>query len=115
MVFSLNDSLAKLPLPATPKWPHGVWDYEAFKHGSMSLIVYHPHVKDFQTTHEQDELYIVMSGTADLIIEGKSHACKTGDALFVPASKNHRFENFSEDFIVWAIFWGPKGGELSKR
>ena len=59
MVFGLNDSLAKLPLPATTKWPHGVWDVEAFKHGSMSLIVYHPHVQDFQTTHDQDELYIV--------------------------------------------------------
>lgn len=112
MVFSLQDTLAKLPLPATPKWPHGVWDYEAFKHGTMSLIVYHPHVKDFQTTHEQDELYIVMSGTADLIIEGKSSACKTGDALFVPALKHHHFQNFTEDFIVWAIFWGPKGGEI---
>jgi len=111
MVISLKDSLAKLPLPVTPKWPHGVWDYEAFKHGTMSLIVYHPHVEDFQTTHEQDELYIVMGGVADLVIEGKPNACKTGDALFVPALKNHRFENFSDDFKVWAIFWGPKGGE----
>lgn len=111
MVISLHNTLAKLPLPATEKWPHGVWDYEAFKNGTMSLIVYHPHVKDFQTTHDQDELYIVMSGTAELISEGKSHNCKSGDALFVPALKDHRFEKFSEDFIVWAIFWGPKGGE----
>ena len=111
MVISLQDSLAKLPLPPTSKWPHGVWDVEVLKRGTMSLIVYHPHVKDFQTTHDQDELYIVMSGTADLIIEDTLHVCKTGDALFVPALKHHRFENFSEDFIVWAIFWGPKGGE----
>jgi len=111
MVISLHESLEKLPLPATARWPHGVWDYEAFAHGTMSLIVYHPHVKDFQSTHEQDELYIVMSGVADLVIEGKVHPCKTGDALFVPARRDHRFERFSEDFKVWAIFWGPKGGE----
>ncbi len=111
MVFSLQDYLAKLPLPATEKWPHGVWDIEAFKNGSMSVILYHPHLKDFQTTHEQDELYIVMSGSAELLIEDVVNSCKTGDVLFVPARKDHRFENFSEDFITWAIFWGPKGGE----
>ena len=69
MVFSLQDYLAKLPLPATEKWPHGVWDIEAFKNGTMSVILYHPHVQDFQTTHEQDELYIVMSGNAELVID----------------------------------------------
>lgn len=111
MVISLQDTLSNLPLPATPKWPHGVWDIEVLKHGTMSLIAYKPTVQDFQTTHEQDELYIVMAGVADLIIEDIPHACKTGDALFVPALKNHRFENFSNDFVVWAIFWGPKGGE----
>ncbi len=111
MVFSLQDYLAKLPLPATEKWPHGVWDIEAFKNGTMSVILYHPHVKDLQTTHEQDELYIVMSGTAELTIEGIVNPCKPGDVLFVAARKNHRFENFSEDFITWAIFWGPNGGE----
>ena len=77
----------------------------------MSLILYHPHVKDLQTTHEQDELYVVMSGVADLIIEGVAQPCKTGDVLFVSARKDHHFENFSSDFITWAIFWGPKGGE----
>jgi mannose-6-phosphate isomerase-like protein (cupin superfamily) len=111
MVFSLQDYLIKLPLPATQKWPDGVWDIEAFKNGTMSLILYHPHVKDYQTTHEQDELYIVMSGNAELIIEGVVNYCKVGDVLFVPAEKDHRFENFSDDFITWAIFWGPKGGE----
>jgi mannose-6-phosphate isomerase-like protein (cupin superfamily) len=111
MVFSLEDYSKQLPLPATEKWPHGVWDIEAFKNGTMSVILYHPHVKDFQTTHEQDELYVVMSGVAELIIEGVINPCKTGDVLFVPANKNHRFENFSEDFITWAIFWGSKGGE----
>jgi mannose-6-phosphate isomerase-like protein (cupin superfamily) len=111
MVFSLQHHLEKLPLEATEKWPHGVWDVEAFRNGTMSLILYHPHVKDFQTTHGQDELYVVMSGVAELIIEGAVHSCKTGDVLFVPAMKDHHFEKFSDDFMTWAIFWGPKGGE----
>jgi len=31
--------------------------------------------------------------------------------LFVPARVEHRFEEFSDDFATWVIFWGPKGGE----
>jgi hypothetical protein len=31
--------------------------------------------------------------------------------LFVPAGQIHRFENFSSDFAVWVVFYGPEGGE----
>jgi mannose-6-phosphate isomerase-like protein (cupin superfamily) len=34
-----------------------------------------------------------------------------GDALFVPAGMKHRFENFSDDFATWIMFYGPEGGE----
>ena len=111
MVFSLKEHLAKLPLEATPKWPEGVWDTEAFAHGTMSLILYTPHGKDYQTPHEQDELYIVVRGEGELIVEDQVHAFKPGDVLFVPARKEHRIQNFSEDINTWAVFWGPKGGE----
>lgn len=69
MRISLTDAMARLPLPATERWPEGVWDTEAFTHGSMSVV------------------------------------------LFVPANKAHRFEEFSQDLITWAVFWGPQGGE----
>ena len=34
-----------------------------------------------------------------------------GEALFVPAGDTHRFEDFSDDFAAWVVFYGPKGGE----
>jgi mannose-6-phosphate isomerase-like protein (cupin superfamily) len=34
-----------------------------------------------------------------------------GDFLFVPAGVEHYFENFADDLIIWAIFYGPEGGE----
>jgi len=111
MVISIKDFLAKLPMEATQKWPEGVWDVEAFKNGTMSLILFTPKGNDYQTNHDQDELYMVMKGEGELMIEGRSHAFKTGDVLFVPAGKNHRFERFSDDLVTWAVFWGPKGGE----
>jgi uncharacterized protein YjlB len=34
-----------------------------------------------------------------------------GDALFVAATVEHRFEDFSDDFATWVVFYGPRGGE----
>lgn len=111
MRIPIEDAFAKLPLPATARWPEGVWDTEAFAHGSMSLLLFTPRGKDYQTSHTQDELYIVMQGNGTLWVEGARTPFVTGDVLFVPATKRHRFEEFSDDLMTWAIFWGPKGGE----
>ena len=109
--ISLQNELQKLPLPATEKWPHGVFDLECFKHGSMSVILYTPRIHDYQTPHEQDELYIVHKGSGQLKTENGTFAFATGDVLFVPAGAVHQFEHFSEDLVLWVVFWGPKGGE----
>ena len=34
-----------------------------------------------------------------------------GDALFAAAGAEHRFEDFSEDFGTWVVFYGARGGE----
>jgi len=102
---------AGLPLPATPKWPQGVWDLKAFAHGSMSLVLFTPRGRDYQTTHEQDELYFVHRGSGTLVIDGKRFPFQPGDALFVPARVEHHFEDFGDDLVTWGVFWGPDGGE----
>jgi len=33
-----------------------------------------------------------------------------GDFLFVAAGVPHAFETFTDDFKIWVIFFGPKGG-----
>jgi mannose-6-phosphate isomerase-like protein (cupin superfamily) len=111
MVIDLKTALSQLPLPATPTWPEGVWDKTVFLHGTMSVIIFTPRCHDYQTKHSQDELYIVIKGSGTLMIEGTPHMFCEGDVLFVPAEKQHRFVDFTDDLITWAIFWGPKGGE----
>lgn len=69
MKISLIEQLAKLPLPATNKWPHGVWDIEAFKHGTLSVILYTPKFEDLQSPHDQDELYVVLSGSGEMVMD----------------------------------------------
>ncbi len=111
MKICLADTLKQLPLPATDKWPEGVWDIEAFRHGSMSLVLFTPEGRDYQTPYEQDELYIVLSGSGVLNIEGDGLSFNDGDVLFVPAGKTHCFTEFSPGIKMWAVFWGPAGGE----
>ncbi len=115
MKFTPKHYSTRLPLPATEKWPEGVWDLEAFRHGSMSLIFYAPKGKDYQTPHDQDELYIVIKGSGTLEIEGKPTEFAAGDVLFVPAHKRHRFIQFEEGIEMWAVFYGPSGGETDAR
>jgi mannose-6-phosphate isomerase-like protein (cupin superfamily) len=111
MKFSYSEGLAQLPKPANEKWREGVWDAQVFEHGSMLLEVFAPRNRDYQTPHDRDELYFVARGGAEFVREGERMRCATGDALFVPAGVEHHFENMSEDFVTWVVFWGPKGGE----
>ena len=83
----------------------------ALAHGTMSVEYYAPIGHDPQTPHEQDEIYFIHKGTGELVIGNDHHSFKVGDCLFVAARVEHRFENFSDDFGTWVIFWGPEGGE----
>jgi mannose-6-phosphate isomerase-like protein (cupin superfamily) len=95
-------------------------------HGTMELRWFAPKQGDPQTPHDRDELYIVVSGTGvfmcgveslpfdDMSLPMLGEDCVRfgpGDALFVPAGTVHRFENVSDDFATWVIFYGPEGGE----
>lgn len=105
MKFEIKEFLAKLPLPADKKWKEGVWFTNAFAKGNFQLEFFAPRGNDYQTPHEKDEFYIIVSGTADLITEDKTINCAIGDAVLVRAGDLHHFENISDDFATWVIFF----------
>jgi mannose-6-phosphate isomerase-like protein (cupin superfamily) len=82
-----------------------------FEHGSLQVEIYSPKGADPQKPHSRDELYVVVSGTGWFVIEGQRLQFAPGDALFAAAGEAHRFEDFSADFVVWVMFYGPEGGE----
>lgn len=84
---------------------------EVMSRGTMLTGFYKPDKTDDQTPHDQDEVYLVYSGSGTFMNDGERVKVKTGDFLFVPAFAEHRFEEFSDDFAVWVVFYGPKGGE----
>lgn len=97
------------------------------RHGSMELRWYAPQGSDPQQPHDRDELYIIVSGHGvfiraeeklpfgedrTIVLGGAQRvSVQPGDALFVPAGTEHRFESISTDFGAWIIFYGPEGGE----
>lgn len=82
-----------------------------FEHGTLEVEIYAPRGHDPQQPHERDEVYVILSGTGFFLNGDERHAFKPGDLLFVPAGVVHRFEDFTDDFATWVIFYGPEGGE----
>lgn len=105
MKFSPAELLSRLPLPANEKWTEGVWDVEPFKKGNVTLVFFAPRGTDHQTSHTEDEFYFIARGSGELVIDEIGHAFVTGDSFFVPAGVAHHFENFTDDFATWAIFF----------
>lgn len=83
----------------------------AFHHGSLLVEIYAPRGSDPQQPHTRDEVYIVIQGTGEFVSGNSRREIGPGDFLFTPAGEVHRFERFSDDLIVWVIFYGPEGGE----
>ncbi len=82
-----------------------------FEHGTLAVEVYKPKKVDLQEPHIRDEVYIVIAGTGEFLNDGVRTNFMPGDFLFVPAGVVHRFENFTDDFATWVLFYGPEGGE----
>lgn len=81
------------------------------EHGSMQLGCYKPRRIDTQHPHDRDEIYVIQAGRGVFFLNGERRPFEPGEALFVPAGAEHRFEDFSDDFSAWVIFYGPSGGE----
>ncbi|HEU5414570.1 MAG TPA: cupin domain-containing protein [Candidatus Angelobacter sp.] len=106
--LKLSQALGAIPTP------HGELFANLFRHGSVDVEIYAPRVNDLQQPHTRDELYVVASGSGWFINGDQRMQFSTGDVLFAAAGEVHRFADFSSDFAVWVIFYGPEGGERGK-
>ena len=109
--FDPARSLTKAEALAAVPGPDGKRYREIFRHGSLQVEIYRPAGTDPQSPHTRDEAYVVIGGTGTFVIQEDRLAFGPGDFLFAPARVPHRFEDFSDDFAVWVLFYGPEGGE----
>ena len=103
---TVAEAMGRLPGPGGERFT------EVLEHGSMEVEIYAPHGTDPQTPHTRDEVYVVVSGNGTFFNGSDRHPFGPGDVLFVPAGVEHRFEDFTDDLVVWVVFYGPEGGEF---
>jgi hypothetical protein len=73
---------------------------EAFIDGDLEVRFTPAPSRGLQTPHERD-------GSGRYRVGEEVTAVGTGDLLFAAAHAAHGFEDFSDDFAVWIIFYGP--------
>jgi mannose-6-phosphate isomerase-like protein (cupin superfamily) len=103
-----SDAMARLGGRGGKRFAH------LFSHGSLQVELYAPRDRDTQRPHTQDELYVVLRGSGFYVNGTQRFAFGPGDVLFAAAGEVHRFEQFSDDFYTWVIFYGPEGGERAE-
>jgi mannose-6-phosphate isomerase-like protein (cupin superfamily) len=106
--LTIADALTKLPTL------EGKRSASVFEHGSLLVEIYAPRGADPQQPHTRDEAYFVASGTGDYLCGETRTSIGPTDLLFAAAGVSHRFENFTDDLVVWVIFYGPEGGEAAE-
>jgi len=103
--ITLEEAAALLPTP------DGRRSATVFEHGTLEVKLYAPRGRDAQEAHDRDELYVVARGSGWFVNGTARHRFSPHDVLFAKAGIPHRFEAFSDDFLVWVFFYGPRGGE----
>lgn len=106
--ITLREALDRLP------GPQGERFVGVFEHGSLIVELYAPRGNDPQTPHSRDEVYVVAQGSGEFVCAGARQNFGPHDVLFAAVGLEHRFENFSDDFAVWVMFYGPEGGEIDR-
>ena len=94
--------------------PYGDHYAVLLQHGTLEVGLYTPKKTDPQTPHLRDEVYVVVRGSGWFRNGSERVAFGPGDVLFVPAHREHRFEEFTDDLAVWVFFYGPEGGEAGR-
>ena len=104
---TVEQGMARLPGPGGERFSL------LFQHGTLEVEIYAPRGRDPQQPHRRDEVYVVVQGSGTFVNGDARERFGPGDLLFVPAGVVHRFEEFTDDLIVWVIFYGPDGGEAT--
>lgn len=105
-VIRLADARARIPGPA------GERSVMVLQRGPLDVALGLPLAPSHQTPHAQDEIYFIIRGRGVLFHDGKRDPFEPGDLLFVAAGTDHQFEDTTEGFALWRVFYGPRGGEV---
>jgi mannose-6-phosphate isomerase-like protein (cupin superfamily) len=64
--------------------------------------------EDGQQPHDEDEVYVVLSGRGRFVVDGEDVAIGPGTVLFVEKHAVHRFHSIEEDLSIVVAFSPPR-------
>jgi mannose-6-phosphate isomerase-like protein (cupin superfamily) len=64
--------------------------------------------EDVQKPHDEDEVYVVLSGRGRFVVDGDDLAVGPGSVLFVGKHAVHRFHSIEEDLSIVVAFSPPR-------
>ena len=73
---------------------------------SMGLYVLPAGGVDAQLPHTEDEVYYVVSGTAQILVADEDRAVQAGSVVYVAKNVEHRFHSIEEELTL-LVFFAP--------
>lgn len=66
------------------------------------------------SAHDDDEIYVIISGTAEIVLEGESIYPQPGDVIYIPAHVSHGVKNLSaeEPFRLLTVWKDGRKNEM---
>lgn len=97
-------SATSLPAEAADSWRQ-LLQNDSFVAGRYRLSVAED---DSQQPHSLDEIYYVITGKAQIDVDGERRAVGPGELIFVPARVPHRFVDITEPLDILVVFAAAK-------
>lgn len=87
--------------------------YEFIHEASLSVGLYilPTGSSDPQQPHNEDEVYYVINGRAQITVGDETQAVQSGSTIFVAKHVPHKFHDISEDLTLLVFFAPPEGSE----
>ena len=84
-----------------------------FRHGTLLVKYYAPGARTCKRRTPATSSMSVARGSGVFFDGTSRRPFAPGDLLFAAANTGHRFEEFTDDFGVWVMFYGPENGEAA--
>jgi mannose-6-phosphate isomerase-like protein (cupin superfamily) len=59
--------------------------------------------------HEQEEVYFVLEGTAEMCVDNERHVMHGGEVVFIPSGAFHQLTNIGSEPLRMIYCYGPAG------
>ncbi len=73
---------------------------------SMGLYVLAAGMADPQSPHQEDEVYLILNGRGQIMVNGEDQLVQKGSLIFVGKHVEHRFHSITEDLHI-LVFFAP--------